>query len=63
MRNFLDYRVQNEPEYSSKTSLLGGVSKQAKCPIGRDENSVYFKFLEGQFCKAGKTFLFQLEEN
>ena len=30
MRNFLDYRVQNVPENSSKTSLLGGVSKQAK---------------------------------
>ena len=25
MRNFLDYRVQNVPENSSKTSLLGGV--------------------------------------
>ena len=30
MRNFLDYRVENVPENSSKTSLLGGVSKQAK---------------------------------
>ena len=27
MRNFLHYRVQNVPENSSKTSLLGGVSK------------------------------------
>ena len=49
MRNFLDYGVQNVPENSSKPSLLGGVSKQAKRPIGRDKNSVYFKFLEGQF--------------
>ena len=31
MLNFLDYRVQNVPENSSKTWLLGGVSKQAKC--------------------------------
>ena len=30
IRNFLDYRVQNVAENSSKTSLLGGVSKQAK---------------------------------
>ena len=30
IRNFLDYRVQNVPENSSKTSPLGGVSKQAK---------------------------------
>ena len=30
MRNFLHYRVQNVPENSSKTSLLIGVSKQAK---------------------------------
>ena len=28
--NFIDYRVQNVPENSSKTSLLGCVSKQAK---------------------------------
>ena len=25
---FLDYRVQNVPDYSSKPSLLGGVSKK-----------------------------------
>ena len=30
IRHFLDHRVQNVPENSSKTSLLGGVSKQAK---------------------------------
>ena len=29
-RNFIDYGVQNVPENSSKTSLLGCVSKQAK---------------------------------
>ena len=38
IRNFLDYRVQNVPENSSKTSL-------------REENFMYFKFLEGQFYK------------
>ena len=48
MRNFLDYRVQNVPKNSSKTSLLGGVSNKQSAPIGRDENSVYFKFFEGQ---------------
>ena len=63
MRNFLDYRVQNVPENSSKTSLLGGVSKQAKRSDRPDKNSVYFEFLEGQFYKAGKAFLCQLEEN
>ena len=52
MRNFLDYRVQNVPEHSSNTSLLGN---KKSALIGRDKNSVYFKFLEGQFC--------QLEEN
>ena len=31
IRHFLDHRVQNVPENSSKTSLLGGVSKQVKC--------------------------------
>ena len=30
MRNFLDYRVQNVPENSSKTSLLGGPFKTSK---------------------------------
>ena len=30
IRHFLDYRGQNLPENSSKTSLLGVVSKQAK---------------------------------
>ena len=30
IRYFLDYRVQNLPENSSKTSLLAVVSKQAK---------------------------------
>ena len=38
IRNFLDCRVQNVPENSSKTSL-------------REENFMYFKFLEGQFYK------------
>ena len=49
MRNFLDYRVQNVPENSSKTSLLGCVSKQAK--RSDDGNFLNFEFLEGQFCK------------
>ena len=30
IRHFLDYRVQNLPENSSKTSLLGVISKRAK---------------------------------
>ena len=47
--NSLDYGVQDVPENSSKTSLLSGVSNRPSAPIGRDENSAYFKFLEGQF--------------
>ena len=63
MRNFLDYRVQNVPENSSKLRCLVAFQNKQSAPIGRDKNSVYFKFLEGQFYKAGKAFLCQLEEN
>ena len=56
-RNFHDYTVQNVLENSSKTSLLGGVSKQAKRSFGHDENSVHFIFLEGQFYKEKPSFV------
>ena len=42
--------VQNVPENSPNTKLLGCVSKQAKrSDRGRDENFVNFEFLEGQY--------------
>ena len=46
---FLDYRVQNVPDYSSKLLCLVAFQKWERAPIGRDENFVYFKFLVGQF--------------
>ena len=49
MRHFLVYRVQNVPENSSKTSLLGGVSKQAKRSDRPWWKFRVFEFLEGQF--------------
>ena len=52
---FLDYRVQNVPKNSSKTSPLGNVSKQAK--RSDDGNFVNFEFLEEQFCKEKPSFV------
>ena len=64
MRNFLDYRVQNMYlKILQKLRCLVAFQNKQSAPIGRDKNSVYFKFLEGQFYKARKTFLCQLEEN
>ena len=57
IRNFLHYGVRNVPENSSKTPLLGGVSKQPSALIGGDENSMYFKFLEEQFYKEMSSFV------
>ena len=45
-----------------KLPCLVAFQNKQSAPIGRDKNSVYFKFLEGQFYKAGKAFLCQLEE-
>ena len=46
-----------------KLRCLVAFQNKQSAPIGRDKNSVYFKFLEGQFYKAGKAFLCQREEN
>ena len=45
-----------------KLRCLVAFQNKQSAPIGRDKNSVYFKFLEEQFYKAGKAFLCQLEE-
>ena len=46
-----------------KLRCLVAFQNKQSAPIGHDKNSMYFKFLEGQFYKAGKAFLCQLEEN
>ena len=57
IRNFLDYRVQNVRENSSKTSLLAGVSKQAKCSDRPWWKIRVFYILEGQFYKEKPSFV------
>ena len=60
IRNFLNKMYLKIPK---KLCCLMAFHIRPSAPIGRDKNSVYFKFLEGQFYKAGKAFLCQLEEN
>ena len=46
-----------------KVRCVVAFQNKQSAPIGRDKNSVYFKFLQGQLYKAEKAFLCQLEEN
>ena len=39
-----------------KVRCLVAFQNRPSAPIGRDENSVYFKFLEGQFYKEKPSF-------
>ena len=45
-----------------KLRCLVAFQNKQSAPIGRDKNSVYFKFLEGQFYKAGKPSFVNLEK-
>ena len=45
-----------------KLRCLMAFQNRPSAPIGRDENFVYFEFLEGQFSRR-KAFLCHLEEN
>ena len=56
-RTFLDYRVQNVPKISSKTSVLWLV--QNSQALRRKENKV--EFLEGQFRNEKLSFVHKKE--
>ena len=59
IRNFLNKMYLKIPK---KLCCLMAFHIRPSAPIGRDENFVYFEFLEGQFSRR-KAFLWHLEEN
>ena len=57
IRHFLDHRVQNVPENSSKLHCLVAFQNRPSALISCDENFLYFEFLEGQFYRKKPSFV------